>query len=135
MTVNDALDAFWEASCALQVTVVAPTGNVEPEAGEHARLGWGSTRSAAVAAAPSHGEAEVHRVDHVRRVRPLRDDVDGAAEPLDRLDERVPLGQCERPVGLLAGVHEGVDDVVDPEVARFDHDVVAAPGQRHVPSP
>ena len=88
---------------------------------------------AAVAATPGHGEAEVHRVDHVGRFRPLRDHVDGAAEPLDGLDEGAPLGQRQVAVGLVVGIHEGVDDVLDPEMARLDHHVVAAPGQRHVP--
>jgi hypothetical protein len=51
VTVNVALlelgGVAW--SLALQVTVVAPIGNVEPEAGAQDRLGLGSTRSVALA--------------------------------------------------------------------------------------
>ena len=35
-TVNEHVDVLPEASVAVQVTVVVPTGKVEPEAGEHA---------------------------------------------------------------------------------------------------
>jgi hypothetical protein len=39
--------AFPLASCASQVTVVTPTGKVEPEGGEHDRVGFGSIASVA----------------------------------------------------------------------------------------
>ena len=49
VTVNDFGSALLpEASCALQVTVVVPSGKTEPEAGRHARTGLGALSSVAV---------------------------------------------------------------------------------------
>ena len=52
------------------------------------------------------------------------------AEAAQGLDERVPLRHRQRGIGLDGGVHERVDDVVDAEVRRLDHDVVTTPGER-----
>ena len=49
MTVKVALAALLAASWAEQLTVVFPSGNVEPEAGVHATATAPSTRSAAEA--------------------------------------------------------------------------------------
>ena len=49
VTVNVALPAFPEESVAVHVTVVVPSGNVEPEAGVHTAVNEPSTLSVAVA--------------------------------------------------------------------------------------
>jgi len=74
-------------------------------------------------------EPEVHRVDHVGRVLTLRDDLDGAAEPLDGRHEVDPLRHGAPRVGLVVEIHVGVDRIVDPEVVRADHHVAAPPAQ------
>jgi hypothetical protein len=49
VTVNDdGAEMFPAASFAVQVTVVVPTANVEPEAGTHVMVGVGPTASVAV---------------------------------------------------------------------------------------
>ena len=48
VTSNVADAALPDASVAVQVTVVVPTGNTEPDAGSHATTGPGSTSSTAV---------------------------------------------------------------------------------------
>ena len=49
VTVNVRLAVLPEASVAEQVTVVVPTGNVDPEAGEQTSVGVGSAASLALA--------------------------------------------------------------------------------------
>src|SRR5438309_2163823 len=44
-------EALWDASVAVQVTVVVPSGNVEPDADEHITTGAASTASVAVGCA------------------------------------------------------------------------------------
>ena len=75
-------------------------------------------------------EAEVHRVDHVGGVGALRDDLDGAAEALDRGDQADPLRHRAAGVGLVVEIHVRVDPVVDAEVVGSDHHVAASPRQR-----
>jgi hypothetical protein len=46
-TVNESVAVFPAASVAVHVTVVAPIGNVDPDAGEQETRGLGSTSSRA----------------------------------------------------------------------------------------
>ncbi len=48
VTMKVAADSLFESSVAVQVTVVEPSGNSEPELGTQARLGAGSALSVAV---------------------------------------------------------------------------------------
>ena len=49
VTVNEPLALLPEASVAVQVTIVVPSGKVEPDAGEQVTAGEGSTASVAEA--------------------------------------------------------------------------------------
>src|SRR5215208_1885234 len=54
MTLNEPSALFPAASVAVQLTVVVPNGNVEPEAGVHSGVTEPSTKSVAVAAAAAY---------------------------------------------------------------------------------
>lgn len=85
----------------------------------------GMREAGAEHAAVDHGRA-VGGEDHVGQVGAGVEQFDGVAERAVAVAQVLPLGQGQRQIDGLLGVHPGVDGVRDLEVCRWAHQI--APG-------